>query len=99
MAKKEPLFPHVPKSKMVQVGGDSPVSGITKEEEQAILAAQDIIRQIQQMRPQLEKIYDKVKYSMPGWEGPRRQAADFVNSAGALEGELTKKIRTLRARR
>lgn len=104
MAKKEPLYPHVPKS--LKVAALSAATEriatertITPEEEQAIRAAQDVIRQLEQMRSQLGKLYDKVKYSMTEWAGPRQKAADFVNSADNLQMELTEKIRALRSRR
>lgn len=106
MPKKEPLYPHVPPSQMkLKVTALSAAEGIatertiTPEEEKAMRVAQDVIRQLEQMRPQIDKIYDKVKYSMPEWSGPRDKAADFANSVGQLEMELTEKIRALRSRR
>lgn len=103
-----PLYPHVTKSvQKLKVTALSAASErmcaertATAEDERTILAAQDVIRQLRQLQPQLQKIYDRVKYSMPTWgEGPRDTAAKLTNSCGELEGVLSDKITSLRRRR
>lgn len=111
---KQPLYPHVPQSKAIQkletklkisaLGAEAEriaaERSITQEEEEAIRVAQDVIRELQQLKPQLDKLYDRVKYSFSSWgEKPRSIAADLTNTAGQLEGELSRKIRALRSRR
>ncbi|MDO9334114.1 MAG: hypothetical protein Q7T57_06300 [Dehalococcoidales bacterium] len=108
---KKPLYPHVPKGiqkeiqklKVTAFASETERIAtertITREEEEAIRVAQNVIREIHQLKPQLDKLYDKVKYSMSGWEGPRSIAADLTNAAGKLEYELTEKIRAFRLKR
>lgn len=79
-----------------------PVVTTTPEEEKALIAAREVMRDLQPLKKPLQKIYDKVKGSIePGWsnEGPREKAADLLNGVGELEFELTRVIEKIRAKR
>ena len=74
---------------------------VDRQREVELRDAQELLRRVKFLEPQLKVLYDDVKYKLSGggWPVTRSLAADAVNALGQLGMELGKSIEHYRAQR